>query len=39
MATDDAATLDDRLIPFEEFNDLIGVTTFLALADRYEPHS
>ncbi len=36
-ATDDPATLDDRLIPFSEFNDLIGVTDLLALADRYEP--
>ncbi len=37
-ATDDPATLDDRLISFSEFNDLIGVTEFLALADRYEPN-
>lgn len=37
-ATDDPATLEDRLIPFSEFNDLIGVTEFLALADRYEPN-
>ncbi len=37
-ATDDPATLEDRLIPFSEFNDLIGVTELLALADRYEPN-
>ena len=37
-ATDDPATLDDRLIPFSEFNGLIGVTELLALADRYEPN-
>jgi len=36
--TDDPTTLGDRLIPFSEFNDLIGVTEFLALADRYEPN-
>lgn len=36
--TDDPATLGDRLIPFSEFNDLIGVTEFLGLADRYEPN-
>ncbi len=36
-ATDDPASLDDRLMPFADFNDLIGVTEFLALADRYEP--
>ena len=34
--TDEPATLDDRLIQFSEFNDLIGVTEFLALTDRYE---
>ncbi len=37
-ATDDPASLDDQLMPFAEFNDLIGVTAFLALADRYEPN-
>jgi hypothetical protein len=36
--TDDPTTLDDRLIPFSEFNGLIGVTELLALADRYEPN-
>jgi 2-methylisocitrate lyase-like PEP mutase family enzyme len=37
-ATDDPTTFDDRLIPFAEFNDLIGVTGLLALAARYESH-
>lgn len=35
-ATDDPTKLDDRLIPFPEFNQLIGVTDLLALAERYE---
>jgi len=35
--TDDPATLDDQLMLFAKFNELIGVTELLALADRYEP--
>lgn len=36
-AADDPASLDDRLMPFTEFNDLLGVTELLAMAERYEP--
>ncbi len=32
---DDVRSLADRYLPFREFNDLIGVTAQLALADRY----
>jgi 2-methylisocitrate lyase-like PEP mutase family enzyme len=34
-AGDDALRLADRYFPFREFNDLIGVTAQMALADRY----
>jgi 2-methylisocitrate lyase-like PEP mutase family enzyme len=32
---DDAVSLADQLLPFGEFNDLIGATDQMALADRY----
>jgi 2,3-dimethylmalate lyase len=34
-ARDDVLSLADRYMPFAEFNELIGVTTQLALAERY----
>ena len=34
-AGDDAQALTDRLMPFEEFNALIGATDQMAMADRY----
>jgi hypothetical protein len=34
-AGDDAQALADRLLPFEEFNALIGATDQMAMADRY----
>ncbi|MBI2160206.1 MAG: isocitrate lyase/PEP mutase family protein [Candidatus Rokubacteria bacterium] len=34
-ARDDVLSLKDRYVPFHEFNELIGVTAQLALADRY----
>ncbi len=34
-ARDDVLSLKDRYVPFREFNELIGVTAQLALADRY----
>ena len=33
---DDVGALVDRYLPFREFNDLIGVTAQLALAERYK---
>lgn len=33
---DDVLSLKDRYVPFREFNELIGVTAQLALADRYK---
>ena len=35
-ARDDVLSLKDRYVPFREFNELIGVTAQLALADRYK---
>jgi 2-methylisocitrate lyase-like PEP mutase family enzyme len=35
-ARDDVGALADRYLPFREFNDLIGVATHLALAERYK---
>jgi len=35
QARDDVLALADRYLPFREFNDLIGVTTQLAMAERY----
>ena len=35
-ARDDARALADRLVPFGEFNALIGATDQMALADRYQ---
>ena len=35
-ARDDVLSLKDRYVPFGEFNELIGVTAQLALADRYK---
>jgi 2-methylisocitrate lyase-like PEP mutase family enzyme len=35
-AGDDALRLSDRYLAFHEFNDLIGVATQMALADRYQ---
>ena len=35
-ARDDVLSLADRYVPFREFNELIGVTAQLALADRYK---
>ena len=32
---DDVRSLADRYVPFREFNELIGVTAQLALAERY----
>ncbi len=34
-ARDDVGSLQDRYMPFREFNELIGVTAQLALAERY----
>jgi 2,3-dimethylmalate lyase len=34
-ARDDVLSLADRYMPFAEFNELIGVTAQLALAERY----
>ena len=34
-ARDDAQSLSDRLLPFGDFNTLIGATDQMALADRY----
>jgi 2-methylisocitrate lyase-like PEP mutase family enzyme len=35
-ARDDALSLSDRLVPFGDFNALIGATEQMALADRYQ---
>src|SRR3990170_1465026 len=35
-ARDDVLSLKDRYVPFREFNEVIGVTAQLALADRYK---
>jgi hypothetical protein len=35
-ARDDAQALADRLLPFGDFNTMIGATDQMALADRYQ---